>query len=199
MLSPVGLSNRKPPLLSVSESGGSMSRKSYFNSWRHPSHQVVFSTEIPCSQHNIEQELWGAKRIAYFSSCRDVSDKQKAFLDYIASGKPSDGFTNELENEVKKARDHIKWRTEYMTFLEQLERERIEARAEGLAEGRAEGLKEGRAEGLEQGRAEGLEQGRTEERANTELEKARADAAEKRADALAEEILELKRQLESLK
>ena len=134
---------------------------------------------------------------------RDVSDKQKAFLDYIASGKPSDGFTNELENEVKKARDHIKWRTEYMTFLEQLERERIEARAEGLAEGRAEGLKEGRAEGraegLEQGRAEGLEQGRTEERANTELEKARADAAEKRADALAEEILELKKQLESLK
>ena len=129
----------------------------------------------------------------------DVSDKLQAFLDYIASGKPSDGFTNELENEVKKARDHIKWRTEYMTFLEQLERERIEARAEGLAEGRAEGLKEGRAEGLEQGRAEGLEQGRTEERANTELEKARADAAEKRADALAEEILELKRQLESLK
>ena len=122
---------------------------------------------------------------------RDVSDKLQAFLDYIASGKPSDGFTNELENEVKKARDHIKWRTEYMTFLEQLERERIEARAEGLAEGRAEGLKEGRAEGLEQGRAE--------ERANTELEKARADAAEKRADALAEEILELKKQLESLK
>ena len=122
---------------------------------------------------------------------RDVSDKLQAFLDYIASGKPSDGFTNELENEVKKARDHIKWRTEYMTFLEQLERERIEARAEGLAEGRAEGLKEGRAEGLEQGR--------TEERANTELEKARADAAEKRADALAEEILELKKQLESLK
>ena len=30
--------------------------KSYFNSWRHPSHQVVFSTEIPCSQHHIEQE-----------------------------------------------------------------------------------------------------------------------------------------------
>ena len=43
---------------------------------------------------------------------------------------PSDGFTNELENEVKKARDHIPWRTEYMTFLEQLEKEREEGRAE---------------------------------------------------------------------
>ena len=37
---------------------------------------------------------------------------------------------NELENEVQKARDHIKWRTEYMTFLEQLEKEREEGRAE---------------------------------------------------------------------
>ena len=100
----------------------------------------------------------------------DVSEKLQAFLDYIAFGTPSDGFTNELENEVKKARDHIKWRTEYMTFLEQLERERNEGRAEG----------------------------RAEERVNAEKEKARADAAESRADALAAEILELKKQLEGL-
>ena len=100
----------------------------------------------------------------------DVSEKLQAFLDYIAFGTPSDCFTNELENEVKKARDHIKWRTEYMTFLEQLERERNEGRAEG----------------------------RAEERVNTEKEKARADAAESRADALAAEILELKKQLEGL-
>ena len=64
-----------------------------------------------------------------------------------------------------------------------------------MREGREAGLVEGRAEGREAGLAEG----RAEERANTELEKARADAAEKRADALAVEILELKKQLESLK
>ena len=94
-----------------------------------------------------------------------------AFLDYIASGMPSDRFTNALENEVKKARDHIQWRTEYMTFLEQLEKEREEGRAEGLAEGLAEG--------------------RAEERANTERER-------KRADELYAENLELRKQLESL-
>jgi len=37
----------------------------------------------------------------------DVSEKMQAFLNYIASGTPSDSFTNDLENEVKKARDHI--------------------------------------------------------------------------------------------
>ena len=99
----------------------------------------------------------------------DVSEKMQAFLNYIASGTPSDTFTNELENEVKKDRDHIKWRTEYMTFLEQLERER----------------EEGRREGLEVGR----EEGREEERVNTLREKARADA-------LAVEVVELKKQLE---
>ena len=104
----------------------------------------------------------------------DVSDRMQAFLDYIASGTPSDAFTNALENEVKKARDHIKWRTEYMTFLEQLERER------------------------EEGRKEGREEGRREERINTERERARADDAEKRVIALEADIIELRKQLNTL-
>ena len=58
-----------------------------------------------------------------------------------------------------------------MTFLEQLEKER--------------------KEGREEGRAEGREEGRAEERVNTEREKARADE-------LAKENLELKKQLASL-
>ena len=111
----------------------------------------------------------------------DVSEKMQAFLNYIASGKPRDSFTNELENEVKKARDHIQWRTEYMTFLEQLEKEREAGRNEGRAEGRAE------------------ERVNTErEKARADAEKNRADAAESRADELAKEILELNKKIESL-
>jgi flagellar biosynthesis/type III secretory pathway protein FliH len=70
------------------------------------------------------------------------------------------------------------WRQEYMTLLEQYERERKEGRAEGLAEGHAKGLEEGHAKGLEEGHAKGLEEGRTEERKNTERERRRADVAE---------------------
>ena len=103
----------------------------------------------------------------------DVSEKMQAFLRYIASGTPSDSFTNELENEVKKARDHIQWRTEYMTFLEQLEKEREEGRAE--------------------------ERVNTErEKARADAEKRRADAEKSRADELAKEILELKKKIESI-
>ena len=37
-----------------------------------------------------------------------INDKiENIIVNYIASGTPSDSFTNELENEVKKARDHI--------------------------------------------------------------------------------------------
>ena len=79
-----------------------------------------------------------------------------------------------MENEVKKARDHIQWRTEYMTFLEQLEKEREEGRA-----------------------AERINTER--ERARADAAENRADAAESRADELEKEILKLKKQLESLK
>ena len=37
----------------------------------------------------------------------DISDQLRSFLNYVATGAPSDQFTNKLENAVKKARDHI--------------------------------------------------------------------------------------------
>ena len=46
--------------------------KSYFNSLRCLPHQVVFSTEIPCSQHYIEQEFGGAGRIGCIGSCSAI-------------------------------------------------------------------------------------------------------------------------------
>ena len=84
----------------------------------------------------------------------------QAFLKRVASGTPSNSSTNELEKAVKKACDHVQWRQEYMTFLEQLEREREAGRAEGFSEG--------------------VSEGRAQERLNTERERKRADAAEKR-------------------
>ena len=97
-------------------------------------------------------------------TANDVSEKMQSFLKYIAEGTPGDDFTNRLQSAVQRARDHIEWRTEYMTFLEQLQKER------------------------EEGRAEGREEGREEERANTERERARADAAEEELRRLQEKL-----------
>ena len=65
-----------------------------------------------------------------------------------------DGFTEALETEVAKAREHIEWRTDYMSLLEKYEIEREEGRAEGREEGRAEGIGIGREEGIGIGRQE---------------------------------------------
>ena len=47
----------------------------------------------------------------------DVSDKLKAFLDYVA-GKPSDDeYIQKLEAAVKRARANKEWRREYMTAM----------------------------------------------------------------------------------
>ena len=98
----------------------------------------------------------------------DVSGNMKAFLKYIADGIPGDPFTDEIERAVTEAKEHKRWRQEYMTLLEQYERER------------------------EEGRAEGREEGRAEERKNTERERRRADAAEAKIKELEKLLAEYK-------
>ena len=105
-------------------------------------------------------------------SAEDVSDKMESFLAYITGGSPSSELTVQLENAVQKARDHIQWRKEYMTFLEQLEKEY------------KEGYDKGHKEGVEKGLKEGVEKGREQERANTDRERSRADSAEAKLERL---------------
>ena len=47
----------------------------------------------------------------------DVSDKLKAFLDYVAGKKPKDAYVERLEEAVKEAKKNREWRHEYMTLL----------------------------------------------------------------------------------
>ena len=47
----------------------------------------------------------------------DVSDKLKAFLDYVAGKKPKDAYVEKLEEAVKEAKKNREWRHEYMTLL----------------------------------------------------------------------------------
>ena len=65
----------------------------------------------------------------------DVSENMKAFLDYISKGVSANAFTDVLENEVRKAKVHKRWRKEYMTLLEHYEMERKEGLEEGLKKG----------------------------------------------------------------
>ena len=74
---------------------------------------------------------------------QDVSEELQALLRYLTKHLPEDDFTRRLEEKVQEARDHQKWRLEYMTLLERDERMREEGRAEGREEGRAEGLQRG--------------------------------------------------------
>ena len=106
----------------------------------------------------------------------DVSENMKAFLKYIAEGKPCDAFTDELERAVVDAKEHKRWRQEYMTLLEHYEIEREEGRKEG--------------------REEGLKEGREEERRNTEIERRNTEKERKRAEAAEAKIRELEKLLE---
>ena len=75
---------------------------------------------------------------------------------YIMTGQPTDELTRKLQRAVEAGRRNEKWRSEYMKELLHDDDMREEGRAEG----------------------------RDEERANTEREKARADALEARVREL---------------
>ena len=47
----------------------------------------------------------------------DVSDKLKAFLDYVAGKTVEDDFVKKLDDAVRKARANKEWRREYMTLM----------------------------------------------------------------------------------
>ena len=77
------------------------------------------------------------------------------FLRYLREGVGNSSFVEKLDDAVQKARDHVEWRSEYMSLQLKFYDIWDEAREEGLETGRAEGL----AAGLETGRMEGkLEQ-----------------------------------------
>ena len=54
----------------------------------------------------------------------DVSDELRAFLLYVADHKTNSLFTNRLEKEVQKARQHDEWKEQYMTLLMKYREER---------------------------------------------------------------------------
>ena len=66
----------------------------------------------------------------------DVSPEMKKLLNYIDGEAPSDEFTEELEQAVKKVRDNEKWRLDYMT-LQMSYQEKFE---QGLERGIEQGI-----------------------------------------------------------
>jgi len=72
----------------------------------------------------------------------DVGGELRSLLDYFDNLVPQDAFTVELEEAVAAAREHKKWRQEYM----KLELMMMDSRREGRREGKIEGKIEGRIE-----------------------------------------------------
>ena len=81
----------------------------------------------------------------------DVSEEMADFLRYLREGVGNSSFVEKLDDAVQKARDHVEWRSEYMSLQLKFYDIWDEAREEGFETGRAEGLETGRMEGkLEQ-------------------------------------------------
>ena len=88
---------------------------------------------------------------------KDVSKEMEAFLQYLITHKAASDLTARIENAVETARQHKRWRGEYMTLYEKYR--------EYLEEGREEGREIGREEGRILGTIETLTEMGLEEKA----------------------------------
>ena len=83
------------------------------------------------------------------ADCRDegLSEEMKAFLYYVRNDhipEGNNGLVSKIDEALREAKEHRKWRMEYMTFEEELRRQKNIWRKEALEEGKAIGLMEGR-------------------------------------------------------
>ena len=107
----------------------------------------------------------------------DTPEKLACFLSFVAGQKASDDFTRKLDDAIITARRNARWRKEYMDLQDHID----------LAW------------------RKGIEEGQNRERANTEKERIRADAASAKAEkeyalrlAIEKENAELRSRLDAL-
>ncbi len=108
----------------------------------------------------------GAERI-FYNCCyegEDIPEELRKLYDYIETGKSSSNLTERIDNAVEEAKKIEEWRTGYMKEIVLF----MDAKEEGR------------------------EEGREEEKNNTEIERKRADEAEKRADTAESELARYK-------
>ena len=82
----------------------------------------------------------------------DISDELRNFLDLVNGLEPADDFCEELDCEVRKAKQSAEVRRSYMDLEDKLRHERNRALKEGIEHGREQGIKQG----IETGRKETL-------------------------------------------
>ena len=118
----------------------------------------IYTFENRCNQS--QDLLLGDETVKVFinaaGTADDVSEEMAEFLRYLREGIGNSHLVEQIDHAVKKARDHVEWRTEYMSLQLKFYDIWDEARDEGLEAGRIEGLEQGRAEGTIEGKLQQL-------------------------------------------
>ena len=84
------------------------------------------------------------------------------FLRYLKNNVPTDDFTQNIHDSLKRFKINANWRKEYMTVGMLIDEEKEKAKKEGIAQGIAQGHKAGLKEGITQGHKTGLKEGITQ-------------------------------------
>ena len=109
----------------------------------------IYTFENKCNQS--PDLLLGDETVKVFinaaGTADDVSEEMAEFLKYLKEGIGDSHLVDKIDSAVRKARDHVEWRTEYMSLQLKFYDIWDEARDDGFEEGMKEGMKAGKAAG----------------------------------------------------
>ena len=84
------------------------------------------------------------------------------FLRYLKNNVPTDDFTQNIHDSLKRFKINANWRKEYMTVGMLIDEEKEKAKKEGIAQGLTQGIAQGHKAGLKEGLSQGIAQGKIE-------------------------------------
>lgn len=100
--------------------------------------RAVYTFENRCAENTslrLEDDAYKVF-VKPYDNNDDYGDDLRAFFDYLKTATVSDELTQQIDEEVKKARTHEEWRAEYMLMGIKLKETEEKAKKEGLEEGR---------------------------------------------------------------
>ena len=142
--------------------------------------RAVYTFENRCEEEPGLRLGDRSRKVFYNAEGYAGADREgvKEFLRYVKDGRPGDGFTQELDALVERAKHDQQWRMEYMTFEMKMQEERNAAYDAGREEGRCEGIAAGAEQTARNMLAEGFPVDQTARITGLSPERVRQLAAE---------------------
>lgn len=113
-------------------------------------HRSIYTFATICKEN--KELILRDKRLTYFVNIYGdracMSEEIVNLLDYFKTGKPTDTYTGEIQDQVEMLREDDEWRENYMTIEMKMDEKYEQGKLDGISIGEKHGRTVGKEEAL---------------------------------------------------